>query len=454
MRIVQRLVFVGLATAYILTGGVTSGMAMAQTAVPGGSRAPSLDAKAQSEVVEAAAKALTDKYIFPDKAAVSAALIRDNLQNGRYAGLDREGFAKRLTDDLRGVTHDKHLNVTLEGAPPPVDAPPQAQPPATMFGFERADRLKGNIGYVKLNGFHPPEALSVVADALMPKLARTKALIIDMRDNHGGDPAGVSRLVSFFVAAGAPVHVNDIVWRKAGTDEYSRETFSTSPTAATYRNKPVYVLTGPGTFSGGEEFSYDMQVMKLATLVGETTGGGSNPGDEAPLGAGFAIFLPNGRAENPITKGNWEGVGVKPDISVPADRAFATAYAAALRATHQKQAAAAVPDPVSIERLLVLRTKAYPQGEAYIRREIDGLVKGEHAFDILSPAVAAALKGPVPAGLRTMMQALGPVQSVRFVKVDPLGSDEYEVTFAHSEQIWILAINEAGKIIIFNFRPK
>src|SRR5207247_812205 len=144
--------------------------------------------------------------------------------------------------------------------------------------------------------------------------------------------------------------------------EYNRETFSTSATAVSYRNKPVYILTSSGTFSGGEEFSYDMQVMKLGTLVGETTGGGANPGDVSPLGSRLSIFMPSGRAENPITKSDWEGVGVKPDVSVPANRAFATAYAAALKATHQKQAAAATPDLVSIERLLVLRTKPYPQG--------------------------------------------------------------------------------------------
>lgn len=442
----KHLAFTGLAATCIIAVSAPPGVVLAQAAAA----APALDQKAKADVIEAAAKLLIERYVFPDKAAASAALIRDNLQKGRYAALSRDDFAKALTDDLRSITHDKHVNVTVDN----VDTAPGAPPAATMFGFERADRLKGNIGYMKLDGFHPPEALSVVADELMPKLATTDALIIDMRDNHGGDPAGVSRLISFFVAQDKPVHVNDLIWRTAGTDEYTRDTFFTSPTSASYRNKPVYVLTSSETFSGGEEFSYDMQVMKLATVVGETTGGGANPGDTFPLGSGVSIFVPGGRAENPVTKTSWEGVGVKPDMAAPANRAFAVAYAAALKATHQAHVAANRPDDVSTGRLLILRTTAYPQGEAYIRREIEALIKGEHAVELFSPGMADALHGPLPPGLKTMMQGLGPIRNVRFLHVDPLGSDEYDVTFAQGEQIWTLGLDAAGKIIIFNFRPK
>lgn len=450
MSKVQYLACAGLAATCLFTGLVAPSVVLARTVAV----APSLDLKAKADVVEAVTKVLIDRYVFPDKAAVAAALIRDNLQKGSYVALNRDDFAKALTEDLRRITHDKHVIVTLDGAPPPSNPASGAPAAATMFGFECAERLKGNIGYMKLNGFHPPEALSVVADDLMPKLAGTDALIIDMRDNHGGDPAGVSRLISFFVAGGSPVHVNDLIWRKAGTDEYTRETFFTSATGVSYRNRPVYLLTGPETFSGGEEFSYDMQVMKLATLVGETTGGGANPGDMLPLGSGFSIFVPSGRAENPITKTSWEGVGVKPDLATPANQAFAMAYAAALKATHQADVTAKTPDDVSTERLLVLRTKPYPQGEVYIRREIEALVKGEHAFELFSPGMADALRGPVSPELKAIMQGLGPIQKVRFKQIDPLGSDEYEVTYAAGEQVWTLGLNATGKIIIFNFRPK
>jgi C-terminal processing protease CtpA/Prc len=68
-----------------------------------------------------------------------------------------------------------------------------------------------------------------------------------------------------------------------------------------------------------------MQVMNLAQMVGETTGGGANPGGTVPLAAGLAMFVPNGRARNPITGTNWEGVGVIPDVAVPSGNALKTA---------------------------------------------------------------------------------------------------------------------------------
>ena len=93
---------------------------------------------------------------------------------------------------------------------------------------------------------------------------------------------------------------------------------------------PLYVLTSGETFSGGEECAYDVQSLKRGTVIGATTGGGANPGDTRRIDDHYAIFVPDERARNPITKTNWEGVGVKPDIDVPRERALVTAYGMAL----------------------------------------------------------------------------------------------------------------------------
>ncbi|HET6980827.1 MAG TPA: S41 family peptidase, partial [Myxococcaceae bacterium] len=76
------------------------------------------------------------------------------------------------------------------------------------------------------------------------------------------------------------------------------------------------------TFSGGEELAYDLQSLRRATLIGETTGGGANLTGGHTLDDWFVIAVPWARAVNPVTKSNWEGVGVRPDVATKATAAL------------------------------------------------------------------------------------------------------------------------------------
>jgi retinol-binding protein 3 len=93
----------------------------------------------------------------------------------------------------------------------------------------------------------------------------------------------------------------------------------------------VYVLTSNRTFSAAEEFTYNLQNLQRATIVGETTGGGAHPGSVRRITDRFGIWLPNGRAINPITRTNWEGTGIEPHIKVPAEQALTSAHIEALK---------------------------------------------------------------------------------------------------------------------------
>src|SRR3712207_5270924 len=164
----------------------------------------------------------------------------------------------------------------------------------------------------------------------MTKLHDTGALIFDITNNTGGDPEMVALLCSYLFGP-EPVHLNDIHWRSG--DNFEVEEFWTHPEVADKRygeDKPVYVLTSDRTFSGAEAFAYDLQALKRATIVGETTRGGANPARPFELAAEFTVSIPTGAAVNPITKTNWEGTGVKPDIAVPEEKALETAKNAAL----------------------------------------------------------------------------------------------------------------------------
>ncbi|MCM3872588.1 MAG: S41 family peptidase, partial [Pyrinomonadaceae bacterium] len=148
------------------------------------------------------------------------------------------------------------------------------------------------------------------------------------RGNGGGSPEMVALVCSYLFGA-EPVHLNDLYWREGNrTDEFWTRK---EVVGKRYLNKDVYVLTSKRTFSGAEEFTYNLKNLKRATIIGETTGGGAHPGGGFRINEHFSMFVPSGRAISPITKTNWEGTGVKPDIEVPSDQALLVARLTALK---------------------------------------------------------------------------------------------------------------------------
>ncbi len=404
------------------------------------------DAAARHAVVAEIAKAMRNDYVEPTVGARAAAAIEEASTAGAYDSLQTKvAFAKQLTSDLFAIAHDKHIRVDAVGEPPSADAP--APLPPSDAGVVRADRLAGNIGYIELVAFPPPAALKGPLDRAMAALADTRALVVDMRRNHGGAPLGVAYLVSFFVNGKAPVHVMDILWRKAGTTDYGVNQDFTSPTPTSYLDKPVYVLTSAGTFSGGEEFCYDMQSLKLGVLVGETTGGGANPGGGRPLGAELFIFVPTGKARSPVTGTSWEGVGVKPDIAVPA----AQALKAALRKLGQTPHSEDIAD-LSQASLFKLRTTPLPGTEAALRHMIEAAASGHPDYDQVIPAFADLIRSQA-AVIDPLFAALGPIESITFRGPGLVGGDAYEVRFAKGAQLWSISLTPDGKVDGANFGP-
>jgi len=139
----------------------------------------------------------------------------------------------------------------------------------------------------------------------------------------------VAYVASYFFPA-KPVHLTDMFWR----DQNRTIELWTSENVVGRRSdgQPLIILVGPSTFSAAEDFAYSMQQLKRATVVGEKTGGGAHMGRGlqrlSPL---FTAFIPTGMSVNPITKRNWEAVGVEPDVTVSPDRALLEAHMLALR---------------------------------------------------------------------------------------------------------------------------
>ena len=305
-------------------------------AAPAAASPVALSAATRDSVIDGTLAALDRGYVFPEKARAMREAIEARRAAGEYAGITgASALAEALTRDLQAVSHDKHLRVRHGSGPQGPGGPVrrdraafEAAGRASNFGVGKAEVLPGNVGYVEIQSFgYPPELSAEAVAAAMTTVADADALIVDIRRNGGGAPQAVA-LVSSYLFGEEPVHLNSLYWRPGDrTDD-----FYTLRTVAGKRfgpDKPVYVLTSSRTFSAAEEFAYNLQTRKRATIVGETTGGGAHPGQVQRVLGDFTVFVPTGRAINPITKTNWEGTGVRPDIAVPADSALARAIAAA-----------------------------------------------------------------------------------------------------------------------------
>ncbi|WP_183558015.1 S41 family peptidase [Mucilaginibacter sp. SP1R1] len=149
-------------------------------------------------------------------------------------------------------------------------------------------------------------------------VSNSQYLILDLRDNRGGDPDMVNYVCGFFFKT--RTHLNDLYERR----NKSATAYWTAPNSIlnTLKTIPIYVLTSNKTFSAGEELTYDLQTQKRAIVIGDTTGGGAHPVQPFAVENGFVANIPFARAINPITKTNWETIGVKPDIAAAADTAL------------------------------------------------------------------------------------------------------------------------------------
>jgi Peptidase family S41/N-terminal domain of Peptidase_S41 in eukaryotic IRBP len=316
------------------------------------------------EIVTTALSLLRANYVFPEVAEQAATAVEAKLAAGEYDDLDEITLTERLTCHLQEVTDDKHLRVRLgggprpgpgggpggpgpggpgpggpgPGGPGPGDAEPRDREARRLamrqmgrmdnFGIHRVERLKGNVGYLDVRRVAMPSNAGPAIAAAMELVAGTYALILDLRHNGGGAPDGVAVWCSYLLDE-RPVHLNDIFHADTGETRQ----FWTLPyvPGTRYVDRPVYVLTSSHTFSGGEEFCYNLQALGRAELIGETTGGGAHPTRGFPISSAVHIGIPFARSINPVTGTNWQGTGVIPDVAVPEAQAYDVAYGKALR---------------------------------------------------------------------------------------------------------------------------
>jgi C-terminal processing protease CtpA/Prc len=178
--------------------------------------------------------------------------------------------------------------------------------------------LPGNIAYVALNEFGSDRAAKEF-EAAFNEIGKSKALIIDVRENGGGSSGIGYRVLSmltdkafktssWYTRQYRPTYR---AWERP-QNVYGSEAGEISPHGKNLYTKPVIVLTSPRTFSAAEDFAVAYLQMKRGLIMGEPTGGST--------GQPLFISLPGGGSARICTKRDrfadgreFVGVGVQPD---------------------------------------------------------------------------------------------------------------------------------------------
>jgi hypothetical protein len=287
-----------------------------------------LDAAEKQRILGGAIANLKAHYVDHDVAERMAKGLRTHEQRGDDDAVkDGELFAALLTQQMREVSEDRHLALVYSRDRLPEQLARQTAQELDSYReimgrqnctIEKVEILPHNIGYLKLNSFPDVSVCQATAEAAMGSLNNTDAIIFDLRDNRGGEPAMVMLIAAYLFD-----HPEYMYNPRENTTEKS---WTPSPVPGSkLGDKPVYILTSASTISGAEHFTYDLKMLKRATVVGEGTGGAAHSGVWYRLDDHFGMGIPETKAINPFGKTDWAEVGVEPDVPVKAADALETA---------------------------------------------------------------------------------------------------------------------------------
>lgn len=279
-----------------------------------------MDATAVRESVAATVRTLNEVYVYPETARRVGAEVMRRLDAGKYDHITtNQQFADDLGGELSALTGDGHMSIMLAKADeePTHVLQEEVDRFRHNYAFQKVEILDGNIGYLKVNKFHQDDEAQVVADHALAFLSRTDALIVDLTECKGGSPELVRHMLSHFYAEKA------LLWTILDRNgEPTYEAFTT-PGVGAKRLKsdfPIFILTGPDTASGAELFTYALKSHGKATTVGQRTFGIAHFVGAVPIDERFVGRFSTYRNTNPVTKTDWEGEGIAPDVEASPER--------------------------------------------------------------------------------------------------------------------------------------
>lgn len=304
--------------------------------------APASEAADPARSVREIADVIEEVFFDAGVARDVSSALRADAASDVFSSCSDEALAKELTSRLKKV--DGHFRV---GAPAKAGA--EANPTPSIeyedqvrrinFGFRSVEILPGNVGYIDLRFFADIEGVDaperLVADAALQIVARTDAVIIDLRDNGGGSPSMAAYLASAFLPQDSRAYMAEH-YRSGEIISQASET----PVDPAQRRltAPLIVMISARSASAAEALAYTLQTVQRAVVVGQPSMGVASLARPTATPSGFVVFVPYASTISPITNANWEGAGVIPDVVGPVADAKAHAHQMALRMATERLA--------------------------------------------------------------------------------------------------------------------
>ena len=306
-------------------------------------QSPDNKAASFAPAIDTFSQKLEADFLFPDVGVAYAKVLREHLAAGDYNGItDTQQIATRLTSDLQTYKREGHLRVRVVGSNPSsaTKASTDSPPP-----IKEAKWIAPGVAYISFTLMPDDPKVVSATDKFMRDHASARALIIDSRENHGGGEGVAATLFKYLYSKPTvlayfdertgvnddttddPFETPPIITKVAGPPGISRSQFTSIPDKTEHRlfHARVFYLTSVKTGSAAEQMAEALKRTQRATIIGERTAGAGNFGFFVPLGQGLEAFIPWGRVLDPVTGEGYEGDGIAPDISVPADQALAKA---------------------------------------------------------------------------------------------------------------------------------
>lgn len=302
-------------------------------------------------VVEAVAACVETRYVDAGDGARAAAALRRRLGGGAYDAVPyAPELAPQLTADLQAVLPDLHLQVrwservreasdTSDWDDPDFMAAYWAKEALDNHGFDKVERLRGNVGLMVVRSIDEPEGTAAVVDAAFAFLARCSALMIDLRRTTGGAPSGVAYFLGHLLPGGTPLI--EVIDRAGSVVERTATDAGANPSVP--GDVPVFALISRRTVSGCEELAYDLRAAGRATLVGATTAGAANPVDVYVVDPHVVVRVPTAAVRHAATGANWEATGIVPDVECAVEDALDVAHRLAVEAVRRRVTAGEIP---------------------------------------------------------------------------------------------------------------